>query len=195
MKQLILIPKTKASKEHGGTFSIGRRRKLRPLSVKSPIHLVLRSDFAYGNRSLLRHRPLIKKIIKKAEKRFHIKIYEIAVVSNHIHLLIKGKHRKDIQNFFRVVAGHIAQDILRQFPILKTDIAGGAPNIREKDNKFWQTRIYSRLVSWGREFIAVKKYIIQNTLEALGLIPYKERLKVIQKEVKKSDEIIRLDST
>ena len=110
----------------------------------------------------------------------------MAVVSNHIHLLVKGHSRIDLQNFFRVVAGHIAQEILRQCPIKPGDrpqSGGGAPkalfktvsNARERENKFWQTRIYSRVVSWGREFTTVKKYVIQNVLEALGLIPYQAR--------------------
>jgi len=220
MKQLSLIPEIQASKrkEHGGSLLLGRRRKRRPLSLSAPLHLVLRSDFAVGSRSLLRHRPLIEKVISKAQRRFRIRVYEKAIVSNHIHLLVKGYRREDIQNFFRVVAGHIAQSILREFPIRKAELAtntGGAPSwaasrekvsspgaaagaganpgiqnqtpdagaaptkpaggrknsrsgatpaaegknrpLREKDNKFWQTRIYSRVMSWGREYRAVKK--------------------------------------
>ena len=185
MKQLPLLRArtTKTRKEHGGSLLLGKRRKKRPLCLKSPHHLVLRSDFAYGPRSLLRHRPLIHRVIAKAKKRFDIKVYEIGIASNHIHLAAKGKSRSNLQNFFRVVAGHIAQEILREFPIRpKEKSRGGAPTpasggkkTREKENKFWQTRIYSRIVSWGREWIAVKKYIVQNSLEALGLLPYRER--------------------
>ncbi len=177
------MSKSNLRKEHGGTLSLGKRRKQRPLSLKTPLHLVFKSDFAYASRSLLRHRPLIEKIITKFKKRFHIRVYEMAIVSNHIHLVVKGHRRRDLQNFFRVVAGHIAQEILRQFPILPGERTrtGGAPNktgkTREKENRFWQTRIYSRIVSWGREYLSVKKYVIQNALEALGLIPYKTRTK------------------
>ncbi len=177
MKQLFLLPKSNTRKEHGGTLALGKRRTRRHLSVKAPLHLVLRSDFAFGPRSLVRHRPLVERIIKKAKKRFHIRVYELAVVSNHIHLLVKGYSRQDLQNFFRVVAGHIAQEILRLFPVPAREHAkrGGAPEDREKENKFWQTRIYSRIVSWGREYLNVKKYVIQNECEALGLIPYHAR--------------------
>ncbi len=179
MKQLHFIPEFNARKEHGGTFSLGKRRKQRPLSSKKPLHLVLRSDFAHGSRSLLRHRPLIEKILAKAKKRFAIRIYEMAIVSNHIHIVIKGRTRQNLQNFFRVAAGHIAQELLRQFPILQSEKAkqGGASKNREKENKFWQTRIYSRIVSWGREYSSVKEYVVQNALEALGLISYKTRAK------------------
>lgn len=223
MKQLSLIKKPLHSKlclEHGGHITLGRRRRKRPLDVKKPHHLVLKSDFAYGQRMLTRHRPLIKRILQKAKKRFDIKVYEFAIVSNHIHVLAKGRTRSDLQNFFRVVAGHTAQEILRQHPISAKERSravvstrGGAPGgtdrggggastaivdqspggaspggassaagrtpaphkTRERENKFWQTRLYSRVVSWGREFISVKKYVIQNTLESLGVIGYKLR--------------------
>lgn len=185
MKQLHLFPEFNARKEHGGTFAVGKRRNQRPLSLKKPLHLVLRSDFACGSRSLVRHRPLIEKVIAKAKKRFSIRVYEVAVVSNHIHVMVKGHSRRDLQNFFRVVAGHIAQELLRQFPILPSERVrpGGASGAssalksRERENKFWQTRIYSRIVSWGREYLNVKKYVVQNALEALGLIPYQTRAK------------------
>lgn len=183
MKQINLIPTSKVRREHGGSVTLGRRRKRRPLCLKSSHHLTLRSDFAYGRRRLTRHRPLIKRIITKASRRFQIRIYEHAIAGNHIHLLVKGHTRSSLQNFFRLVAGHIAQEILREFPIRKgelpaLDSKGAVPpgtKTRERDNKFWQVRIYSRIVSWGREFAAVKKYILQNTLEAFGLVEYKPR--------------------
>lgn len=177
MKQLNLIHEINTRKEHGGTLLVGKRRKQRPLSLKKPLHLVLKSDFAYGSRSLLRHRPLIEKVINKAKKRFAIRVYELAVVSNHIHILVKGQSRRELQNFFRVVAGHIAQELLRRIPVLPSERVkrGGASEIREKENKFWQTRIYSRIVGWGREYLGLKMYVILNALEALGLIPYKTR--------------------
>jgi REP element-mobilizing transposase RayT len=161
--------------EFGGAHLIGARRSRRPLSKKIPLHIVLRSDYAYGSRILLRHRHLINKIIKRSQRRFEIKVYEKAIVHNHIHLLIKGQHRGDIQNFFRVVAGHIAQEILRQNPIklVERKIHGECP--AKTQNKFWQSRIFSRIVSWGKDFDTVCNYIIRNALEALSLIPYKFR--------------------
>jgi REP element-mobilizing transposase RayT len=135
----------------------------------------------------MKHHALIEQIIMKARKRFRIRIYDQAIVSNHIHLQVKGKRREDLQNFFRVVAGHIAQAILQQFPIRKHEKPrewGGAPGEhesgkprpkREKENKFWQTRIYTRVVSWGEDFRNVRNYIFQNFLEAMGLAPYKPR--------------------
>jgi REP element-mobilizing transposase RayT len=173
MKKFEFELNDKPGKEHGGELSLGRRHRRRPLSTKHPIHLVMRSDFAYGARCLPRHRPMIEKVLAKAARRFCISIYEKAIVTNHIHLLVKGKRRIDLQNFFRVIAGHIAQQILEYFPILDHHRPGSIQ--RSKENKFWQTRIYSRLISWGREFKAVRKYVILNFLEAMGLIKYKNR--------------------
>ena len=193
MKHLSIFKNENSRREHGGSLLVGRRRKHRPLSTKTPLHLVLRSDFAWGSRSLLRHRPLIEAVIKKASLRFGVRVYEKAIVRNHIHLVVQGKRRIALQNFFRVVAGHIAQEILRSFPILPSERgAGGAPKAaggfaravgskvpktRESENKFWQTRIYSRILTWGRELKTVRAYLVQNTLEALGLIPYQNRKK------------------
>ncbi len=178
MKQLELLSPSKAKKEHGGSLAIGKRKTHRPLSIKKPVHLVLKSPLATGKRSLMRHRPLIEKVIARSKKRFGIRVYEFAIVSNHIHLLVKGYTRIDLQNFFRTVAGHIAQEILRRCPLNENEIqqTGGAP--KTKENKFWQSRIYSRVVSWGREYLSVKGYVVQNTLEALKLIPYMARKRI-----------------
>jgi REP element-mobilizing transposase RayT len=89
MKQLNLIKPTK--KEHGGIHSFGRRRSRRPLTTKEPLHVTLRSEFAKGSRPLLRHRPLINYVIKKASKRFDVRVYQKAICGNHIHLLIRGR--------------------------------------------------------------------------------------------------------
>lgn len=175
MKQLSFISKTNERRECGGSVSIGKRKSQRPLSIKKPIHLVLKSDFATGPRSLLRHRSLIEKIIKKAQKRFFVRVYEFAVVSNHIHLLVKCQTRVNLQNFFRVVAGHIAQEILRRFPLSEWELQERGGALGKRENKFWISRIYSRVVTWGREFANVKHYVVQNTLEALKLIAYKPR--------------------
>lgn len=201
MKQRSFIPPSK--KEHGGSLSIGKRRSRRPLSAKHPIHITLKSELATGPRSLLRNRKMINAIITKWAQCYRISLYQKALAGNHLHLLIRGKTRIEIQNFFRVVSGHIAQEILRQFP-LKTDLRGGNQstgkesirNARSAINnskkpqenqsnkrrgclknqrKFWDLLVYSRILTWGREFKTVSVYIFQNTLEALNLVAYRPR--------------------
>ncbi len=157
-------------------MSINKRRSRRSLNPKNPLHITLRSELAKGSRSLMRHRTHIRKVILRSSKRFEVKVYELAICGNHLHLLIKGRRRCDIQSFFRVLAGHIAQEILKQNPLSEKE-RGGAPKKGCKKNrrKFWSLLLYSRVVSWGRDFGNVSRYIIRNTLEALNLIPYRER--------------------
>ncbi len=177
--------KEQARLEHGGSLLVGKRRVRRPLSLEKSHHLVLKSDFAYGARSLLRHRPLIKYIIKRTARRFEIKILGRAIVGNHIHLLVVGNRRDQLQNFFRVVAGHIAQKILKKVPLNRyermkrsAEANGLRRKTRERENKFWQTRVYSRVVRWSFDFVNVWRYIIQNELEVARIIPYKTRKKL-----------------
>ena len=184
MKQITFF-KNKTTRAHGGDHSIGKRRSKRVLSTKRPMHVTLRSEFAYSGRCLLRHQGMINRVVQKSAKRFQISIYEKAICGNHLHLLIRGKSRTQIQNFFRVVAGHIAQQILELQPLRpneKPKRGGAHPERRntcrhpKNQRKFWCALIYSRLLSgWGREFRIVKEYIVQNTLEALGEIPYQSR--------------------
>lgn len=124
----------------------------------------------------MKHKMLIRRITLKASKRFGVQVYEKAICGNHLHLLIRAKSKLGAQNFFRVLAGHIAQEILRQFPLSKKE-RGGAPEkgCKKNQRKFWSVLLYSRIVSWGRDFANVTNYIIQNTREALGLIPYQAR--------------------
>lgn len=184
MNQLTFF-KSKNTKAHGGDHSIGKRRSKRVLILNRPMHVTLRSDLAISGRCLLRHQKMINKVISKAAYQFRISVYEKAICGNHLHILVRGKTRFEIQNFFRVVAGHIAQNILESHPIRSHEKPkqGGASRIRKNtcrhpknQRKFWCALIYSRVLSgWGREFRIVKNYILQNTLEAMGVIPYQTR--------------------
>ena len=185
MKNFALIPKPKL--EHGGAFYVGRRHSRRPLNTKAPLHITLRSDLAVGTRSLLKHQAHIESVIQKSAKKFDIRIYNKAICATHIHLLIRGKYRTDIQNFFRVVAGHIAQEILRLNPLKPHESSNRGNASHDKvrkpryQRKFWAQLIYSKILSWGRQFHATNAYVAQNILEALGLIPYKTRLNIKRK--------------
>ena len=153
-----------------------------------------------GPRSLFRHKKLILSILRKNQQRFNVKVYTYAMAGNHLHLLIKGRTRVDIQNFFRVFASPTAQRILLECPLILKP--GGAPQIpgipqvpvngsrqrstkgcgdkvnkgcKKNQRRFWKFLIYSRVVTWGREFKRVCEYIEKNVLEALHLIAYEPR--------------------
>lgn len=185
-KQLFFISKQKLKKEHGGSFSIGTRRAKRPLNLKLSHHVTLKSNHAVGARSLFRYKKFILGLIKKNSLRFKVKVYEHAIQGNHIHLLLKAQTREGLQNFFRVIAGHSAQKILSEHP-MKIEAGGAsgpgdrpsnkAHGCEKNQRKFWSYLLYSRAVSWGKEFKTVTLYIHKNTMELLQIVAYKPRLR------------------
>ena len=155
--------------QHGGELRKKRRgRKARPLSTKDPIHLVFKADrtkLKKGFRSPLGFH-ICNSVIKKYAKRFFVKIDQLSVNGDHIHLIVRLSKRSFGQYFFRVVAGQIAQ----QF----------------KNNAFWVTdtpspwkhRPFTRVIRGWKAYNTARNYVILNEKEARGLIPYrKERLK------------------
>lgn len=176
MRQKSFFPPLR--RDHGGSLSENARRDRRPLSTKQALHVTLRSDLATGERALLRHKHLVRLVLLKAQRLFNIRVYEYAVGGNHLHCLVRGRSRIELQNFFRVFAGHLAQQILASCPLSHNEDQkqqATQKGCRKNRRRFWALLIYSRIVTWGREFIHVRKYIVQNTLEALFKIAYRPR--------------------
>ena len=178
MPQRSFIP-NRYRAEYGGSLAIGTRRSRRPLNSRKPVHMVLRSNLAKGERSLLTHYGLVVRTLKRYSRKFHVKVHEYAVCGNHIHILAKGKSRRELQNFFRVLAGQIAQQILNQIP-LKTNERKAFSRVeaelhRKNQRSFWSQSLFTRLVSGIRDFKNVKNYVMQNTRETFGLVKYKFR--------------------
>ncbi len=152
-----------SKKAHGGSLNVQKRKTLRPLDTKMPLHLVLKSDKAKGPHSLVKFHDQISKVMDKQAGKFQVTIYERNINFNHIHLLIRGKSRRDLQNFFRALAGIIAR--------LVTGAKKG-----KVFGRFWSYLVFSRVLnSWKGDFTNTRNYIIQNTKEVLGLIPYQKR--------------------
>ena len=150
-------------KAHGGSVNLGKRKSTRPLDSKMPVHVVLKSNKAKGALALVRFDVEIDKILVKMAEKFQISIYEKNINYTHIHLLIRGKNRQNLQNFFRTIAGLIAR--------LVTGAEKG-----KAFGKFWSYLLYTRVLgSWKKDFANVRTYIVQNTNEVLGLVPYKTR--------------------
>lgn len=106
---------------------------------------------------------IVKSLLEGLSKKYHVRIYHYAINGNHLHLLIKGKDKLGIQNFFRVLSGQLAEKVTRA-------CRGNAFS-----GKFGDHLIFSRIVEWGRDFFGVKKYVEQNVLEAAGVIAYTTR--------------------
>ncbi len=127
------------------------------------MHLVLRSSQAKGERSLLHESKFIQLLIARLAKRFRVRVYEQANSGNHLHLLVRAETRDGFKQFLMALSGRIAQKM--------TGAAKGKPLAA----KFWDFIPFTRIVEWGRAFAIVRRYVIQNTLETLGVIPYQVR--------------------
>jgi REP element-mobilizing transposase RayT len=99
---------------HGGELRKTRAgRGARPLSTKSAIHLVFKANRRMqrlGYRSP-KGFAICNSVIKRYAKRFFVKIEELAICSDHIHLSVRFTKRSLGQHFLRVVAGQIAQQM------------------------------------------------------------------------------------
>jgi hypothetical protein len=154
-QQLNLFPKP--ATDHGGSIRKGKRKIQRPFDRKRPMHLVLRSSRATKNWSFLhrRNKGAIHGLVLDLAEKYGVKLYKYENVGNHLHLLAKFPSRRELKAFLRV----LAQGVMFQV----TGARKGKPQ-----GRFFDAIAYSRVVSWGREFTALKAYLWKNALESLG---------------------------
>jgi putative transposase len=169
---------------HGGSLRKKRAgRGQRPLSTREPLHVVFKV-----NRAVLRHKTLrspmghalIHNIVDKYGKKFFVKIEQISVQGDHCHLLVRAKRRSKFHDFFRVVAGQIAQRLQLEGLLnpkvtdAPADLRAGPSRAVSKGTGLWKYRPFSRVVRGWRCYKIVRDYIQLNELEALGKIPYRQ---------------------
>ena len=100
--------------------------------------------------------------------RWGIRIYRYANVGNHIHLLIRVPSRAAWQRFLRELAGGIA--------IIVTGAKKGCALDKNSSQRgFWDYLAFTRIVSFGRDFSGVARYLVKNLFEGAG-IPMKRLL-------------------
>lgn len=183
----------------GGRLIHGRRRGRRPLSTKEPIHIVLRSSWARGPFSFLltKNKKAIERLIQIYARQYAIKVYSRAIVGNHFHLIIQISSRKSYNRFIRVLSSQIASHVMRSQSFQEfqkhflEQHAGDPPTAAEVQGKgqaFWQFRPWTRVMHWGKDFQACRKYLTQNILEALGFTAYKPRKNVYAKWFKEEPQ-------
>jgi len=163
-QQLKLFPKSWISSHFAFGASLlkgSNPKKSRPFRAKLPLHVVMKSSKAVGERSLLRFNQDVERILDIQAKRHHVQIHGAANAGNHLHLVIQAVSPEYLAAFLKSIAGRIAQMI------------EGKAKEQSREafhSKFWDSRPYSRIVSWGREFKNVCRYIGINSTEiALGL--------------------------
>jgi len=122
---------------------IGRQQ--RPLSCKEPLHLVFKVDKLKLRQSSLRAPvcfSLIRKVIHLYSVRYSVKIEQLSIQNDHIHILIRCPRRSHFHHFFRTVAGQIAQ---------RFQVAGllGDHKVTDTPKKrtgLWKYRPFTRVV-------------------------------------------------
>lgn len=153
-------------KKFGGSLLKGNPREARPISVKRPMHLVMRSTLATGRRSFLlsdRARE-IKDLVHRAGRVQGVRVYRYANSGNHLHLIIMPRSRAAFHAFVRAISGLIARLTLERergparVGLLRVGATAG----------FWDARPFTRILEWGREFRGVADYLLRNVLEAAG---------------------------
>ncbi len=147
MRQTSLFPTP--PKFHGGQLARGKRKTRRPLSTKSPLHLVLKSK-----QNLFRHRALIEAQVKCQSENAKVRLYDLAVAVDHVHLALLIPGRREYRAFVRALTGILARKL-------------GA--------KLWALLPFTRLANWGKDYERLKKYFRQNREEASGERAYRPR--------------------
>src|SRR5262252_4098119 len=141
--------------EHGGAVRRGRRKLERPISVRRPMHVVLKSERARGAWSMRKHERAIREALRACVSRSGVRVYEFANVGSHLHLLVRARRRGAFQRFLRTFAGIVARVV--------TGARRGQPL---QGGPFWSTLAWSRVVAWGRDFWGVRHYVFRNRIEA-----------------------------
>ena len=139
-------------REFGGSLLKGRRKSMRPLSTRVPIHLVLRSENKRAYKALAYGSSTNRKILSAVAKRFQIQILDVVFNHSHVHLVIRIPSRESYNGFIRLLTSRLAQ-----FAKLKK-------------GELFQFRPYTRLLSWGRQMKTISNYMKKNFVEAVSSI-------------------------
>ena len=150
MQQLQLF-KNEDLKFHGGQINQGKRKTRRPLATKQPIHLVLKCSKEFN---IFREFEQVKYYINKYAWKFHIRVYNLSIQKDHIHFLIKIEDRDSYKKMIRSLTGILA---------------------RKYGRGIWKLSPFTRVLSWGKEYKTVQRYLEQNEDEIWGVKAYKKR--------------------
>lgn len=191
--------------QHGGQLRNYRRgRGARPLSTKLPVHVVFKVNKGVLRAGSLRSHQVFSKtiqILKKYAHLFSVKIEQLSVQNDHIHLLIRVPKRAQFKSFFRVVPGQMAQQfraahLYRGLCVTDTPKGGwsklmansksnsdtalsGAGDALQnrpacRTSYLWRFRPFTRVVRGYRAYKIVRDYIQLNEKEARGEIVYRK---------------------
>jgi REP element-mobilizing transposase RayT len=162
---------------HGGDHARGKRKTLRPIDTKQALHVTLKSSKARGSLSMLhpKHCNPIETFVRKTAEKYGVRIYRYANVGNHLHLLIRTRSRLAWKRFSREISGGIAQLVTGSQKGRALQRAQDESTPESAKRGFWDGLIFTRIVSFGKDFDGVARYLIKNLFEAAG-VPMKALL-------------------
>jgi len=158
-RQQLQLFKDSTDLTHGGSKSKGKRKTMRPLTSKKPIHLILKASEPF---QLLRSTRTIEQTLKKYSQRFGITLHANAVQADHIHLSLTIPNRELYRRWIRTITS-----------VLVTQIK----------NLKWRLLPFTRIVSWGRDFKHVCLYIRRNQAEGSSILSAQERVDNYREEI------------
>ncbi len=146
----------------GGNHGVGKRKCRRPVVTKRPMHLVLKSSVARGRYSLLHRKnsKFISQLVASLSARWAVRVFEFSNNGNHLHLLIQARDRKGFRGFVRGLSAMTVRHVT------------GTEKGRPFGKRFWDSIPFTRIVAWGRSFLLAKNYVVQNQMEAAGVVPH-----------------------
>ncbi|MBX3022865.1 MAG: transposase [Bdellovibrionales bacterium] len=161
MKQQSLFNKETKSRygrtEYGGLKTKGHRKLERPFHQRKWMHLVLKSDKAYGKLSLkgANNQNFIRQLVYDKAKQFGVSIGDFVNMGNHLHIKARSSSRLQFQKFLKSITGRIARYVT------------GARRGR-KFGRFWQGLAYTRVLASSLEERRLHNYFCANRMEDLA---------------------------
>ena len=174
---------------YGGTDSEGERKIRRPLHPKYPVHLVLKSSLAKGQKSFLepKNARFIAAELQRWSKKHGLSVLEWENVGNHLHLVLRFKDPKSVGRFLKVFCARISMrwletkkgrsgvDVLRGTHEKNASREKEAAGARSSEvahperTRFWDATPFSRIVFERlREGFGLVRYLRKNHFESLG---------------------------
>lgn len=151
-------------KPFGGSLLKNSNAKTsRPLSIKQPMHVVLRSSEARGKKSFRygKNHMKVNGLIRRVCEKHGVRLYEFSNNGNHIHLLLRLHKHFLWAPFIRELSGKITMLIV---------------GFGKREKSFFDQRPFSRIVNgWRRAYRIAKDYVVLNQMEAAGVTPYRPR--------------------
>jgi REP element-mobilizing transposase RayT len=118
------------------------RKTVRAIGIRQPNHVTFKARLPI----LRANHLVVKQLVRETQRRYGIRIRALAIMDNHLHFLIQTPSREAFQNSLRFLSGQIA--------------------LKLSHGKLWLRRCWSRVVTWGRDYLNVKRYIEANPEKA-----------------------------